>query len=634
MAHILTQQFQSTVRTSAGDTAIDLTARFGAEPVKAVWLWASRHPAGDDPNPTAGIGFSFGMAASGSGKAAGAYTARSGANQTDCASRARTDLVLTGLDPVTTTVEWDMDTITFGNGGITLHVSDPAASAYKFGGMAFGGDDFDAIVDHTGALVGDPTTPLENEIAMPWALSGLVLFQAIPADSDFDIESIRIGSGYFMLGMYDGTDQHVFDHHNRNAQLLGELDYGMIRNDRIGLGRNNVGLLSGSYVRLSSVQADKFVLLNGRSFTQGFAYMAMRLTNGAQLKVFTRTIPLTPSQVSSTVPGFLPGGIVNVQTAMDSLNANFVDSAFGFGVAGADGDLNEFGVSVASANSDPTNNENDAQSKAVYGGTIGPDAQAIAANLDSMNPTGLTETYTAVTGSAHITLSIAFVEVAQASETPGVASSGSEGEGTFEDTVWDITFSPRATAWIPCPAPVAGPQGLAGVEEVKETGNGYWKIILENVPLRNRAQVLEYREIEAKLTGRIGVALLTLCDGKFAPWPPDMSTIEAYAAEVFAVGDTSGSIQMANGAAPRPGMQFSTGQRTYRIETVGAVQSGDVYPITFWPKVREMIEDGAALEFVNLKLRCRLEDAAAMHVSLDVLRFGFPTLTFVEDVLP
>lgn len=202
------------------------------------------------------------------------------------------------------------------------------------------------------------------------------------------------------------------------------------------------------------------------------------------------------------------------------------------------------------------------------------------------------------------------------------------------DTTWPFsTLIPRTPYPRVAGATMSGGRSLTGKLQAVITDNGFWLITLGNIPIRNLTQLEAWRAVEMALNGRAGTCLVPFYDSKRAPWPNGVpgATITASASGAMAVGATSGSVNMTVGAAPKPGMKFSAGERGYEIRTVGT-PTGSVYPITFRPPIRDAIANSDPLEFAHPVVRCRLRDDDGMCLELDLQRFAVKTVEFEEDV--
>ena len=71
--------------------------------------------------------------------------------------------------------------------------------------------------------------------------------------------------------------------------------------------------------------------------------------------------------------------------------------------------------------------------------------------------------------------------------------------------------------------------------------------------------------------------------------------------------------------------------RLYRIKSVTDNEDG-TSTLTFWPPLREAVAADERLEFDRPKCRMRLADDQGMDLGLQAGSFGFPDVTFIEDL--
>lgn len=201
------------------------------------------------------------------------------------------------------------------------------------------------------------------------------------------------------------------------------------------------------------------------------------------------------------------------------------------------------------------------------------------------------------------------------------------------DFVWPYDeLPPTAVSVNDMALSASGGRSISGSAQIIVSDAGYWDIVLDKIRIRSNAQVLIWRNLESGLGGRRRTILVPAYSRKFAPVPPGGGSIVAQTTAPIAANAVAGNIAVTTGAPPEPGQDFSTGERLYRLKTVGAAISGDIYPVKFWPPAREAIADGAALEFDRPVCRCRLKSDNGMAIVLDLLIHATPSVQFCEDV--
>lgn len=206
--------------------------------------------------------------------------------------------------------------------------------------------------------------------------------------------------------------------------------------------------------------------------------------------------------------------------------------------------------------------------------------------------------------------------------------------GKSADLNWPNTvFIPRTPQVVLSGTTVGGGRSLTGKIQEVAADSGFWLITLGNIPIRTNSEILQWRELEGELEGRLNTILVPFFDSKRAPWPGGVvdATITASMSGAVAQGATSGSINMSVGAAPQAGMFFSAGERGYRLKSVGS-PTGSIYPVTWLPPLRESIADAFPLEFAHPVCRCRLRSDDGMALPLDLMKFAVKSVEFEEDV--
>lgn len=200
----------------------------------------------------------------------------------------------------------------------------------------------------------------------------------------------------------------------------------------------------------------------------------------------------------------------------------------------------------------------------------------------------------------------------------------SEGAWPFDN------LKPRHIGIYPCAATIGGGVALTKKEPAIDSGAGYWRIEYGSIPILDRAHILLWRKMELLFEGRARVVSILIFDGKRAPWlGAPGSAITATANASAAVGATSMSINVTSGGALKKGMHFSPVGRLHRITKINSTV-GSVYGVNVWPKLREAVASGTALEFRRPTCRVRLASDDGMALRLELLRFGDPSVTFEE----
>lgn len=199
---------------------------------------------------------------------------------------------------------------------------------------------------------------------------------------------------------------------------------------------------------------------------------------------------------------------------------------------------------------------------------------------------------------------------------------------------------------------------LTGQERFIATDAGRWVYGI-SVPLRSRSAVMAWRGLLAQTEGRQFLIRVPFCDCQYDPATlagirhtlaaggtlthSDDTTFSdgtGYAAalvtatvdEAAVEGATSISVTMPTGLVPESGHFFSDGDRAYQVKTA-TLTSGTSYDLTFRPRLRADIAEGAEVSFDRIHCLMRLADDVMQFTDLDLMRFGQLDLQFLEALL-
>lgn len=231
------------------------------------------------------------------------------------------------------------------------------------------------------------------------------------------------------------------------------------------------------------------------------------------------------------------------------------------------------------------------------------------------------------------------------------------------DFVWPkCVLTPSDISVAPKAQNTSGGVSISGIEQIIGNGSGRWGVSLIGVRVFNKAQVKTWRAIEAGLGGRNKTILVPLFARSYAPWPivsgKPVTTygdipfddgalfndgvgfyqpvIDAEVVSTVAAGTVTALIKINRGSDLEAGSYFSYDERAYLIRQVlDEDRSGlaPIFTVRFSLPAREQIPSGAALNFDDPMLRCRLAADNAMDLTLLKWRFGnAPTVSFIEDV--
>ncbi len=226
--------------------------------------------------------------------------------------------------------------------------------------------------------------------------------------------------------------------------------------------------------------------------------------------------------------------------------------------------------------------------------------------------------------------------------------------------VWPCAILvPRNIAVDPAYRSVAGPSSVSGFGQVVASDAGLWKATYDGIPVHDQkglSLVKLWRAISTLAEGRLNPLLICVHDIERHPIPAGVSYDGLggqvpHSDDAFFDDDTGYVsswivVSTAAGAALRattlsltktasgdlePGNRFSIGERLYQIKHVTS-QSDGAAVVTIWPPMREAVDAGAVLNFDSPVVRVRLASDAEMDLPLELGRWSFPSVNFIEDL--
>lgn len=214
---------------------------------------------------------------------------------------------------------------------------------------------------------------------------------------------------------------------------------------------------------------------------------------------------------------------------------------------------------------------------------------------------------------------------------------------------WNPDLAPRGISFTRRGASVGGPPSFSGRSQVGEVDAGYWMAKLNTVNAGGKANVLAFRRQFGRQQGGAHQILVPVFDRANAPWVTagvyaasttySDGTIytdgTSYADPVIIVSLTSAAARRATQITPTVtsagtisgGEYFSAGVHLYTIDEVN-----DDGTWTIWPPLREALASGYELNFDNPKCLMRLLNEGDDDLLLERGGYGFPDLTFIEDL--
>lgn len=200
---------------------------------------------------------------------------------------------------------------------------------------------------------------------------------------------------------------------------------------------------------------------------------------------------------------------------------------------------------------------------------------------------------------------------------------------------------------------ISGPVSQAGLSDVVSGDAGFWRASYGSIVVNNPQRVKVWRAIASILQGRLNPILVPYCrsyqpivdgyDG--TPIPHDSGAFFDTGAGYVASGTqvilsadlpehaVFATVNVIAADTLEPGQVFSLGERLYEINGV-TDGAGTLKTISFMPPTREAVFADTELNFTSPVCRMRLAIDDAMQIDLDMNRRGFPSLDFVEDLVP
>lgn len=200
----------------------------------------------------------------------------------------------------------------------------------------------------------------------------------------------------------------------------------------------------------------------------------------------------------------------------------------------------------------------------------------------------------------------------------------------------------------------SGGMSATGFEQVTVSGAGRWRAT-GSIWLTRETDILAYQSLITQLEGRAGTAVVPAPIG-YRPKDVNQRWLSACATSSFSdgssffdesefaqsdithatlaagasLGATQISLTLVDGLGPQPGHYFGIGQRLYRAGTVWRETEASPTQVRFWPPLREAATTGDRVILDRPVCLMRLVDDASGEPSLDMGKFGEPTLSFVE----
>lgn len=221
-------------------------------------------------------------------------------------------------------------------------------------------------------------------------------------------------------------------------------------------------------------------------------------------------------------------------------------------------------------------------------------------------------------------------------------------------SVWPYELlKPQSCIVYPTPFTRSGGRTLGGTKPSYRTDLGPWNINLENIILSTTEQKRAWNAICAYLggtSGRIAIPAWAIDTAPYASGLVESGSLIKHSDDTLfsdgayysqgpidiisvgttAVGATEISMQIINGYADLSGVLFSYNHALYKTGQVTNI-SGDIWTVRITPTVRDLIPNGADLEFHRPTCLCNLVSDTGMKRGPNPDRVEKLTVSFIED---
>lgn len=223
-------------------------------------------------------------------------------------------------------------------------------------------------------------------------------------------------------------------------------------------------------------------------------------------------------------------------------------------------------------------------------------------------------------------------------------------------TAWPADIYPRNISFSIQNVSRSGGAATNGQEQIVASGAGRWAAQLSGIPIKNDDAILAWRAFHIGLRGRAGTVLVPAFDWFRANWPvdaygrtldptftrrkrldgtqfedpeiPPQSQVNATFAAAAARRSTTVQITVSQGSAIRAGQYFSPAPG--RLHLITAIVNATTFSIM--PPLRDAVTMGQAVDFTRPTCEMRLTSDDEGRLDLEVARWGFVDLNFVESI--
>ncbi|MEF2551986.1 hypothetical protein VQ042_11545 [Aurantimonas sp. A2-1-M11] len=223
-------------------------------------------------------------------------------------------------------------------------------------------------------------------------------------------------------------------------------------------------------------------------------------------------------------------------------------------------------------------------------------------------------------------------------------------------TAWPAGIYPRNISFAIQNVSRSGGVSTNGQEQIVGSGAGRWMAQLAGIPIKDDDAILTWRAFHIGLRGRAGTVLVPAFDWFRANWPkdaygrtldptftrrrqldgtqfedpeiPTQSQVNATFAAPAARRATTVQITVSQGTPIKAGQYFSPSAG--RLHLVTSLINATTFTIE--PPLRDAVTLGQSVDFTRPTCEMRLMSDDDGRLGLEVARWGFVDLSFVESV--
>ncbi|GLK86696.1 hypothetical protein [Ancylobacter defluvii] len=219
---------------------------------------------------------------------------------------------------------------------------------------------------------------------------------------------------------------------------------------------------------------------------------------------------------------------------------------------------------------------------------------------------------------------------------------------------WSAHLTPRNSFFELKGLVSSGGRVADGREQRVQDDVGFWRVSY-SFAIRNRAQALAYRALLTRL--RAGENIVAKVFDAYGVTVTNTAATPSASVAVDAELRATTLNMWTMGLDLEPGISFSIGNRLHRITEIVARTAGSVgtwsdagtwndagrwmdapaatadgWEIRFMPPLREVIDAGTVVDFINLQCLCVIENVTDGDMDLELGFFGDPTLPLIETI--